>query len=50
MEHDRSGVRSPEKDCFAHREDHALLTYKMTPGFKPFTINYDTLIRGSNKE
>ena len=23
--YDRSGVRSPEKDCFAHREHHPLL-------------------------
>ena len=30
---------SPSQD-YTHPDDHNLLTYDMTPGFKPFRINF----------
>ena len=30
-------TNSPSQD-FTHPDDHTLLTYDMTPGFKPFTV------------
>ena len=39
---------SPSQD-YTHPDDHNLLTYDMTPGFKPFTRYFSVLKKCMNK-